>query len=576
VAQAALDETETLYQATTAINEANNYDAILSALREHSIAGQNVSVTSLALFDRPAAEEQPARWVDVVAYWSLVPTNDPTLRFILSDFPSSERTIRREQPTLIEDLDTDPTLDERARALFTKGFGGRSALFIPLVAGDQWIGYVNTFYFERTTFDEADVRRLLSLTNQAAVSIQNIRLLEQAQLRAEELTVLNEASRELGRLRDVAALQDAVHRHIGRLMEVSDFFIALYDELRDEVSFRVYGEGEQVEPAMLRRRTTKGITEHVIHSREPLLIQSNIRPWAEAHGINLVGRDALSWLGVPMLVGGNILGIIAVQSFEKAGLYDAHHRDLLTAFASQTAISLQNARLFEQAQRRAEELAILNEMGRDLTEMFDVNTITESIYQFTSRLMDTTNFYVALYEELTQQVSFPVAVEDGKHMTWNPRRLTAGLSEYVIRSRQPLLLAENVRQKLEDLGIQMIGAEAQCWLGVPIVIGDSTVGLIAVQSKTTPHLYDESHVGLLNSVAAQAAIAIENARLFSQVQARARREQILREITARVRSSVDVDTIMRTAVQEIGQALGRQAFVFIGDAGAGPEATGEA
>jgi GAF domain-containing protein/HAMP domain-containing protein len=576
VAQAALNETEGLYQATTAINEANTYDGILSALRNHTIAGQDVSVTSLALFDRPATEEEPARWVDVVAYWSLVPADDPTLRFVLSDFPSAEHTIRREQPTLIEDLATDPILDEKARALFTKGFGGRSALFVPLVAGDQWIGYVNAFYHEGTTFEEADVRRLLSLTNQAAVSIQNIRLLEQAHLRAEELAVLNEAGRELGRLRDVAALQDAVHRHISRLMEVTDFFIALYDELRDEVHFRVYGEGEHLEPAMLHRRTTNGITEYVIRSRQPLLIQGNIRPWAEAHGVTLVGRDALSWLGVPMLVGGNVVGVIAVQSFEKAALYGAHHRDLLTAFASQTAISVQNARLFEQSQRRAEELAILNEMGRDLTEMFDVNTITESIYQFTSRLMDTTNFYVALYEELTQQVSFPVAVEDGKHVAWNTRRLTAGLSEYIIRTRQPLLLAENVRQKLEELGIQVIGAEAQCWLGVPIVLGDTAIGLIAVQSKTTPHLYDESHLGLLNSVAAQAAIAIENARLFSQVQARARREQILREITARVRSSVDVDTIMRTAVQEIGQALGRQAFVYIGDAGTGPEAAGEA
>jgi GAF domain-containing protein/HAMP domain-containing protein len=575
VAQAALNETEALYQATTAINEANNYHGILTALRQYSIAGRHVSLVSVALFDRPSTEAEPAHWVDVVAFWKQVQPENPILRFNLSDFPSSDRVIRRDGPVLIEDLEREAFLDEKARSLFTKGFGGQSALFVPLIAGDQWIGYISVFYVEKSTFEEADVRRLVSLTNQAAVSIQNIRLLEQTQLRAEELTVLNEAGRELGRLREVGALQDAVHRHISRLIEVTDFYIALYDERRDEVSFRVYGEGETVAPAEMRRRTSNGITEFVIRSRQPLLIQGNIQQWAQAQGITLVGRDAESWLGVPMLVGGEVIGVITVQSFDDMRQYDNHDRDLLTAFASQTAVSLQNARLFEQAKKRAEELAILNEMGRDLTEMFDVNTITESIYHFTSRMMDTTNFYVALYDELTQEVSFPIAVEDSKHLTWNSRRLTAGLSEYVIQSKKSLLLAENVREKLEQIGIQMIGAEAQCWLGVPIIIGDKAVGLIAVQSKTTPHIYDEHHQGLLNSVAAQAAIAIENARLFGQVQARARREQILREITARVRSSVDVDTIMRTAVQEVGQALGRQAFVYMGDEAADPETTGK-
>lgn len=575
VAQAALNETDSLYRASTAINEANNYEDILTALRQHTIAGQNVGIVSLVLFDRPATEEVPARWVDVAAFWSATEPERPRLRFNLSEFPSAAQTIRREGPTLIEDLETDPVLDEKARTLFTKGFGGRSALFVPLTAGDQWIGYVNAFYTVKTSFAEADVRRLLSLANQAGVSIQNTRLLEQTQIRAEELTVLNDAGRELARLRDVVALQDAVYRHISRLMDVTDFYIALFDERRDEVNFRIYGQGEDVEPAMLRRRTTNGITEFVIRSRQPLLIQGNTRQWAEAEGITLVGRDAESWLGVPMLVGGDVVGVIAVQSFDRARQYDRHDRDLLTAFASQTAVSLQNARMFEQAQTRAEHLAILNEMGRELTEMLDVNTITESIYHFTSRMMDTTNFYVALYEERTQEVSFPVAVEDGQHMSWNRRRLTAGLSEYVIRTKKSLLLAEKVRERLEQLGIQVIGAEAQCWLGVPIVIADKALGLIAVQSKTTPHLYDEHHVGLLNSVAAQASIALENARLFAQVQARARREQILREITARVRSSVDVDTIMRTAVQEIGQALGRQAFVYLGDQAGSPEATGE-
>ena len=69
----------------------------------------------------------------------------------------------------------------------------------------------------------------------------------------------------------------------------------------------------------------------------------------------------------------------------------------------------------------------------------------------------------------------------------------------------------------------------------------------------------------LTAVASQAAIAIENTRLFGQVQARAKREKILREITAQVRGKADVDTIMRTAAQEVGRALGRQTFVYLRD-----------
>ena len=72
-------------------------------------------------------------------------------------------------------------------------------------------------------------------------------------------------------------------------------------------------------------------------------------------------------------------------------------------------------------------------------------------------------------------------------------------------------------------------------------------------------------VQVIIAVAGQAAIAIENARLFEQVQERARREQILREITANVRGTADVDTIMRKAAQEVGRALGRQSFVYLDD-----------
>lgn len=140
------------------------------------------------------------------------------------------------------------------------------------------------------------------------------------------------------------------------------------------------------------------------------------------------------------------------------------------------------------------------------------------------------------------------------------------MTEYVIQTREPLLIKENIAARLEELGIEMIGQEAQSWLGVPMMRGEQVIGVIAVQSYTTPRLYDEYHRDLLSAIANQAAVAIENARLFEQVQARARRERVLREITARVRGFTDPDAIVRTAVRELGTALGRPTFVRLGSA----------
>jgi GAF domain-containing protein len=90
--------------------------------------------------------------------------------------------------------------------------------------------------------------------------------------------------------------------------------------------------------------------------------------------------------------------------------------------------------------------------------------------------------------------------------------------------------------------------------------------MMGVQSYTTPRAYDEHDRDLLTGLASQMAIALQNARLFEEVQRRVRREQALREITTRVRGSTDPDVIVRAAVRELGAALGRPAFVRLGNA----------
>jgi transcriptional regulator with GAF, ATPase, and Fis domain len=212
-------------------------------------------------------------------------------------------------------------------------------------------------------------------------------------------------------------------------------------------------------------------------------------------------------------------------------------------------------------------------MGRTLSRMLTVDAVVDSIHRYVSQLMDATNFYVALYDAERDEISFPLYIEgDRLRRDVAGRRAGKGMTEHIIRTRQPLLAKEDVAAVQADIGVESIGVPSESWLGVPLMIGERPIGVITVQSYTTPRVYDEHARDLLTAVAGQAAIAIQNARLFEQTQAalaeteaRARRERIGREITAAVRASIDPDAIMRTAVRELGTALSRPAFVRMGN-----------
>lgn len=229
----------------------------------------------------------------------------------------------------------------------------------------------------------------------------------------------------------------------------------------------------------------------------------------------------------------------------------------------QLSLALENQRLFDQSQQRASELAILNEMVGELTLLPDEISILEAIYRYTSRLMDASNFYVAIYQPERSEITFPFVIENNQRANWGSRAFGNGLSEYIIRTGQELFISDDVEKWLESQQIKSVGMLAKTWMGVPLRLGTEVTGVIALQS-TQSNFYSRDQFELLGSVANQAIIAIQNARQFQHEQARAQREQRLREIAAKVRSSADVDTIMRTAVQEISQVLGRQAFVYLG------------
>jgi NtrC-family two-component system sensor histidine kinase KinB len=207
-------------------------------------------------------------------------------------------------------------------------------------------------------------------------------------------------------------------------------------------------------------------------------------------------------------------------------------------------------RVAAEQKRRIEQLAVLNQVGQALGSSLRLDELLETIYRQVSRLIDATHYYVALYDAAADTISFPLARQNGQVWQIDSRRTGNGLTEYVIRTRQPLLITRNVARRVEEMGLEPVGQPTRSWMGVPMLSGDQVVGVIAVQNTERESVYDQEHLDLLQTVAAQAAAAVANARLYERTDlALARRVEELGGRNRQLREFLRLGNVLRSSFQ---------------------------
>ncbi|MBI3158200.1 MAG: GAF domain-containing protein [Chloroflexi bacterium] len=202
------------------------------------------------------------------------------------------------------------------------------------------------------------------------------------------------------------------------------------------------------------------------------------------------------------------------------------------------AVLRDQARARERLGRQVRELGGLQNVGRALAASLDLDETLNAVYAQVAELMPAENFYVALYNADADEVSFPLVVEEDRRRTGKSRRAANGLTETIIRRRQSLLTDPQGIEALRAQGMEVYGAMPVSWLGVPLLAGDEVLGMLAVQSYPRsgqpPQQFDEGHKGILETIAAQAATAIQNARLYARTD---------EDLTRRVQ---ELNSILRT------------------------------
>lgn len=230
--------------------------------------------------------------------------------------------------------------------------------------------------------------------------------------------------------------------------------------------------------------------------------------------------ETRSELATPMIVADQLIGVMDIQAKELNRFTDADVR-LFVTLTAQFGNAIQRARAYQQSERRATELTILNEMSRSLNSVAGIDALLTTFYRYVSRLIDTTNFFVAFYEPekgKTGEIVFALQVESDVVRRWAVRRpFASSVTEYVIKTKQPLLIKKVNREAYQALGIDIAEPKSRSWLGVPMIVDDQVKGVVCVQNCEIPNVYNEDSQRLLVSMTNQVALAVENARLFAQL-----------------------------------------------------------
>jgi diguanylate cyclase (GGDEF)-like protein/PAS domain S-box-containing protein len=343
--------------------------------------------------------------------------------------------------------------------------------------------------------------------------------------RINDLEVINAISVNISSQLDMHSLIPLVGKKLEEIFNVHSAFVALYEPVSASIQipyWTINHEHIQAEPIKMGH----SLTSVILQTRQPLLITENFQMMSKKLGAVLRFTDQYgypkTWLGAPVIVRDERLGVIGVQDYEKECAFTQEDVRLLQTIAANLGIAIQNARLYEEARRKADQMSTLYNIGVTLTGNLEFDQVLRELGERCREILPMDVFYVAVYDEDTHLVSHPLFYENDieRKVPIRDIYVSPGLSGEIILNRKTIYLADALDRKTRRAHhlVRAGGKAARSYVGAPMVVSGRVVGVLSMQSYQ-PNAYTQDQIRLLETIANVAGVAIENSRLFEQAQA---------------------------------------------------------
>lgn len=333
----------------------------------------------------------------------------------------------------------------------------------------------------------------------------------------ELVTTLFDLGRQVTSVLDLDDLLQQIPRLIRRLISFEAFAVYLLDERRGELR-SAYSVGYPATDTAIRLKLGTGLVGVSVASEQPLLVndlEADSRYIEFVPGMN-------SEIVVPLMHKSRPIGALNILSRNR-NQFTLRDVSIVSQFGAHVAIALVNARLFDRSRRDADAFETLAEIGRDVAAVLDLDELFTRIAQLTKRVIDYRTFGILLLNEATGELEMKLGVKYGEKVDIPRMRLGEGLVGYAALHREPVLVPD-VSQDPRYINLV---ADVRSELAIPLLLKDRCIGVVDLES---PELdaFSKRDVEILTLLASQAAVAIENARLYEEV--RANEERLEKEL----------------------------------------------
>ncbi len=422
-----------------------------------------------------------------------------------------------------------------------------SLMRVPIVSRGRLIGALDVYSRSvprRFREDEVDLAEIF--TSQAAVAIENAQLLEETRRRLAEISILFEAARAGTSSLDMGQVLDRVLEVIRRSLRFETFELILFDA-DTKLLYARAGYGFDPHPPDLPMQLGEGIVGWVAQMRQSLLVNdvqqdARYRP---------VVDQTQSELAVPLLAADRLVGVMNVES-SRLNAFTPDDERLLQTLAGQLAALIENARLHEETQQRLAEVSTLYAFAEQLTTSIDLPTLLDSIVVTLKGVLHCRGVSISLLNPETQMLEIRAAA--GLQPKWRQAaklKVGEGISGKVAATAAPIYVPD--ASSLPDF--IFFDPVVRSLLVVPLMVKDRVIGTLAID-QNIPDAFSQDDERTLTIAAAQAAAAIENAQLYTDLEERAAKlEQAYKELQ-------EVDQLKDELVQNVSHEL-RTPLTFI-------------